>query len=87
VEVNEARFGTAELASFCEELVQVMRDANGAGIAAPQVGVADRIFVVHGTGTNPRCKYTIDSTLLRRQLKTDRASLPPDQIPTSQKFR
>ena len=55
--VAESRFGTRELARFCEQLVDVMRSANGAGIAAPQVGVSDRIFVVHGTGENPRYPY------------------------------
>ena len=34
-----------------------MRAANGAGIAAPQIGVSDRVFVVHGTGDNPRYPY------------------------------
>ena len=34
-----------------------MRAANGAGIAAPQIGVSQRIFVVHGTGNNPRYPY------------------------------
>ena len=57
VEVAESRFGTAELTALCDGLIEVMRKANGAGIAAPQVGIADRIFVVHGTGENPRYPY------------------------------
>lgn len=34
-----------------------MRDANGAGIAAPQIDEPWRVFVVHGTGANPRYPY------------------------------
>ena len=56
-EVAEERFGTPELAALCDGLVGAMRAANGAGIAAPQCGVSDRIFVVHGTGKNPRYPY------------------------------
>ena len=55
--VPEALFGSTQLAKLCEELVLTMREANGAGIAAPQVGVSARIFVVHGTGDNPRYPY------------------------------
>lgn len=55
--VAEQRFGTKELANLCDDLVATMREANGAGIAAPQIGVSDRIFVVHGTGDNPRYPY------------------------------
>eukprot|EP00602_Paraphysomonas_sp_CaronLab_P004996 CAMPEP_0185030836 /NCGR_PEP_ID=MMETSP1103-20130426/17918_1 /TAXON_ID=36769 /ORGANISM="Paraphysomonas bandaiensis, Strain Caron Lab Isolate" /LENGTH=646 /DNA_ID=CAMNT_0027566107 /DNA_START=102 /DNA_END=2042 /DNA_ORIENTATION=+ len=34
-----------------------MKHANGAGIAAPQIGEPWRVFVVHGTGNNPRYPY------------------------------
>ena len=35
--MTEARFGTAELTQFCNDLIAAMKGANGAGIAAPQV--------------------------------------------------
>ena len=31
---------------FCDELLQTMRAANGAGIAAPQVGLSERILII-----------------------------------------
>ena len=34
-----------------------MRAKNGAGIAAPQIGVSQRVFVVEGKGDNPRYPY------------------------------
>ena len=55
--VEEAEFGTKELDDLCSSMVATMRAANGAGIAAPQIGVSKRIFVVHGTGNNPRYPY------------------------------
>jgi peptide deformylase len=39
------------------DLIATMRQANGAGIAAPQIGEPWRVFVVHGTGDNPRYPY------------------------------
>ena len=51
---------TGPLQRFCDELVQCMRDNHGAGLAAPQVGVSERIIIVtDGNGTiyqmvNPR---------------------------------
>ena len=55
--VPEDRFGTESLYTLCDELIATMRAENGAGIAAPQIGVSQRIFVVHGTGNNPRYPY------------------------------
>ena len=55
--VAEADFGSPELDALCASMVATMRAANGAGIAAPQIGVSRRIFVVHGTGENPRYPY------------------------------
>lgn len=40
-----------------KNMVESMTAANGAGIAAPQIGESWRVFVVHGTGTNPRYRY------------------------------
>ena len=47
------RFGTAELAGLVEDLFDTMRAANGAGLAAPQIGVNLQV-VIFGFRQNPR---------------------------------
>jgi len=42
-------FGTPELAALIDDLFDTMADADGAGLAAPQIGVGLRI-VIFGTG-------------------------------------
>lgn len=37
---------TPKLAAFAEQMLETMRQANGVGLAAPQVGVLQRFFVV-----------------------------------------
>ncbi|HBU47016.1 MAG TPA: peptide deformylase [Myxococcales bacterium] len=54
--VPEADFGGAELARQVDHLIEIMRQANGAGLAAPQIGLMRRIFVVEVT-KNPRYPY------------------------------
>ncbi|HBU27827.1 TPA: peptide deformylase, partial [Candidatus Uhrbacteria bacterium] len=51
--VDESRFGSEELLAFGEELIATMMDDDGVGIAAPQVGVHDRIIVVNMVDTGP----------------------------------
>lgn len=51
--VDEARFGTDEIKKLGDELIQAMMDDDGIGIAAPQVGIHDRIIVVNMKGTGP----------------------------------
>ena len=46
-------FGTPELKSLLTDLFDTMQDANGAGLAAPQIGVGLRV-VVFGFDSNPR---------------------------------
>ena len=46
-------FDTAELHALVADLVDTMVAANGAGLAAPQIGVGVRV-VVFGGGPNPR---------------------------------
>lgn len=48
-----ARFGTAELDALVVDLVDTMEAANGAGLAAPQIGVDLRV-VVFGGVPSPR---------------------------------
>jgi peptide deformylase len=55
-EVREDELGSPELRRICDDLVETMRAANGAGIAAPQVDIPLRIFAVE-VGDNPRYPY------------------------------
>jgi peptide deformylase len=50
------------LQSFLDDLVETMRAANGAGLAAPQVGVSKRVFCVE-VHDNPRYPYKPDIDL------------------------
>ncbi len=47
------RFGTPELLSLLNDMRDTMADANGAGLAAPQIGVPLRV-VIFGVTRNPR---------------------------------
>lgn len=55
-EVTPAELGSAELRRICDDLVETMRAASGAGLAAPQVDIPLRIFAVE-VGANPRYPY------------------------------
>jgi peptide deformylase len=46
-------FGTPEMESLLEDMRDTMRDLNGAGLAAPQIGVGLRL-VIFGVESNPR---------------------------------
>lgn len=45
---------TDELIALTREMVETMHDAKGIGLAGPQVGRMDRIFVVHVPEDEPR---------------------------------
>lgn len=49
-----ARFNTPELHELIADLRDTMKAANGAGIAAPQIGVNLQVVIFGGTGKNPR---------------------------------
>ena len=51
--VDEARFGTDELNSLVLDLKEAMKEDKGIGIAAPQVGVRDRIIIVDMIDSGP----------------------------------
>jgi peptide deformylase len=55
-EVRDEELGTPELLRCCDDLVETMHAANGAGLAAPQVDIPLRIFAVE-VGDNPRYPY------------------------------
>lgn len=46
-------FGTPELAELLDDMRDTMQDLNGAGLAAPQIGVGLRV-VIFGMDYNPR---------------------------------
>ena len=48
-----ARFETPELHALIQDMHDTMAQMNGAGIAAPQIGVSLRV-VIFGVGSNPR---------------------------------
>ena len=50
-----AAFGTPELLSLIDDMVDTMKSADGAGLAAPQIGVNLRV-VIFGTG-EPIARY------------------------------
>lgn len=52
--VPEAMFGSAGMRTLIDDLLDTMRAASGAGIAAPQIGVDLRVVIFGGTGPNPR---------------------------------
>ncbi|HLS86453.1 MAG TPA: peptide deformylase [Burkholderiales bacterium] len=47
------RFGTPELAALLQDMRDTMAHLNGAGLAAPQIGVLLRV-VIFGVASNPR---------------------------------
>lgn len=55
-EVSPEELATVDMQQFIDDLIETKRDANGAGIAAPQVGVSKRIFIVE-VDNNPRYPY------------------------------
>ena len=55
-EVPREVLGSPELIATCNDLVETMRAARGAGLAAPQIDLPLRIFAVE-VGDNPRYPY------------------------------
>lgn len=52
--VTTNMFASGEIATLVDDLQDTMKAANGAGIAAPQIGVNLRVVIFGGTGKNPR---------------------------------
>lgn len=61
-----AQFGTPELVALLADMRDTMAHHNGAGLAAPQIGVALRvvIFGVHANPRYPRAEEVPDSVLI-----------------------
>jgi peptide deformylase len=56
-EVGADELASAETQRFIDDLIETMRDANGAGLAAPQVYNPIRIVAVEVRPNNPRYPY------------------------------
>jgi peptide deformylase len=64
------RFGTPQLAALLEDMRDTMAQLNGAGLAAPQIGVGLRV-VIFGVTANPRypdAEEVPDTVLINPQL-------------------
>ena len=65
-----ARFGTAELSSLLQDMRDTMAHLSGAGLAAPQIGVLQRV-VIFGVASNlryPDVDPVPDTVLINPQL-------------------
>ena len=56
-EVEVDAIGTPEVQGWVDDLIDTMRAANGAGIAANQIGIPYRLFTVEVGAGNPRYPY------------------------------
>jgi peptide deformylase len=56
-EVTPAELAGPEVQGLIDDMIETMRAANGAGLAAPQVGVPLRIAVIEVREGNPRYPY------------------------------
>jgi peptide deformylase len=55
--VSAEELASPEVQRLIDDMIETMRAANGAGLAAPQVGVALRIAVIEVRAGNPRYPY------------------------------
>ncbi len=67
-----AQFGTAELAALLADMRDTMAHYNGAGLAAPQIGVGLRvvIFGVHANPRYPHVEEVPDTVLINPVLES-----------------
>ncbi len=76
--VAPEQIGSAELQRLIDDMVQTMRDANGAGLAAPQVYESLQLCVIE-VSANPRYPAfpEIPLTVLINPVLTPRTAQPP----------
>lgn len=43
-DISEDRFGSQELRQLAEDMIEIMREAPGVGLAAPQIGLGQKVF-------------------------------------------
>jgi peptide deformylase len=56
-EVTLPELASSTMQTFIDDLIETMHDADGAGLAAPQVFQPVRICAIHVRGNNPRYPY------------------------------
>src|SRR5262245_44396883 len=56
-ELSRSELRSPRIQSLIDDLIETRRAANGAGLAAPQVGESLRIAVAENEGVNPRYPY------------------------------
>ena len=56
-EVTRDELRSPAMQTFIDDLIETMHDADGAGLAAPQVFNAVRVCAIHVKGNNPRYPY------------------------------
>jgi peptide deformylase len=61
-EVSLEELASSTMQQFIDDLIETKRDANGAGLAAPQVGLGKRIFIVE-VENNPHYPYKPNAPL------------------------
>ena len=61
-EVNESEIASSEIQNLIDDLIETMRNANGAGLAATQIAAPYRICVIE-VNKNPRYPYKPDIPL------------------------
>jgi peptide deformylase len=66
-----ARFGTPELAALLQDMRDTMAHLDGAGLAAPQIGVGLRvvIFGVHANPRYPQVEEVPDTVLINPEIQ------------------
>src|SRR5690606_23142644 len=57
--VADAEFGTPELKQLVEDMFETMEDSQGVGLAAPQIGISKRLFVVDVSGGEDRTQRRV----------------------------
>ena len=79
-----ARFGTA-LESLAADMLETMYDANGVGLAAPQIGLSKRLFVALETGpgdddTDSEDDLSIEEKRLRWGVQAEHVMVNPQIV-------
>ena len=59
-----------EIRSIAEDMIEIMRQANGVGIAAPQVGISKRIIIIEDIENKKTPLVLINPIILKKQGKS-----------------
>ena len=67
IEAEDCPEGSEDLTKLVEDMYETMYNANGVGLAAPQIGLSHRIFVVDSTQMGNESEKGIKERLLIRK--------------------